>query len=145
MARDEIESAAEEIRIDLVPIHQLEHAWPLVREAISGIVERSRGAWTMHGIASALWQDIMQLWIVWDGGVKAVVGTSIEVEQSGRKTGSVVFCSGADPGRWVHLLGVIEDWARAEGCTRMKNVARKGWAKYLPEYKPTHVVLERDL
>ena len=110
-------------------------ALPAAR-SVGGMLERfATGAW--------------HLWIVWEGGeagsVRAVIGTELYRDVSGMKCCTIRFATGHGASRWTHLLGRIEDWARQEGCVKLDMIARKGWAKHLPEYALTHVFLEKDL
>ncbi len=46
---------------------------------------------------------------------------------------------------WIRFIEGIEKYARAEGQKRVRIIGRKGWARLLPAYKQTAVVLERQL
>ncbi len=109
------------------------------------VVEGMNDRQTMASLLQQIMQGEIQLWAVVDREIKAVVGTEIGEAPSGLVTCCVRFCVGAGFRKWIHLLDVIEDYARANGCHRVETWARKGWAKHLPEYKLTHVLLERDL
>lgn len=45
----------------------------------------------------------------------------------------------------VHLLNVIEDYARAEKCRAVRLIGRKGWSRKLQGYKTMALVMERPL
>jgi hypothetical protein len=47
--------------------------------------------------------------------------------------------------RWLDLIGPIEDFARAEGCSLMRIIGRAGWARVLPAYRLKNVVLEKEI
>jgi hypothetical protein len=40
-------------------------------------------------------------------------------------------------------LDELERYATAQGCNGMRIYGRKGWARKLPDYKMTHVLLEK--
>lgn len=48
---------------------------------------------------------------------------------------------------WYHLIGIIDDYARANGCTSMRLMGRKGWQRKLArrDFKMTGVIMERKL
>jgi hypothetical protein len=46
---------------------------------------------------------------------------------------------------WLGLIGPIEDFARAEGCSTMRIIGRAGWARALPAYQLKNVVLEKEI
>jgi hypothetical protein len=52
---------------------------------------------------------------------------------------------GAGMKQWLHLIEDIEQYARDEGCARMRIEGRRGWQRALPEYQRTGVILERRL
>lgn len=129
-----------------VPMPFLGSIWPDVSSWIIGIVERSEGRWTVETIARQVLEGKWQLWVVWDGeAVKAVIATELYTEDTGLKLARVVFTSGKDAAAWSHLIAELEEWARDEGAAKFEMMARKGWAKHLPAYKMTHVLLEKDL
>lgn len=87
-----------------------------------------------------------QLWLVVDNGaVECVLLTSIADDRL--KTCLVTHCAGRNFHAWVHLFGVVEDWAKAEGCKRIEAKTRPGWERILKRFdlKKTHVVLEKRL
>ena len=45
----------------------------------------------------------------------------------------------------LHLVSLIEDFARAEGCALMRASGRAGWARLLRDYRQPYVVLEKEI
>lgn len=83
------------------------------------------------------------LWIVWDcGKVKAALVTKI-VKPHDTKICILVACGGE--GNWPVLITTIEDYARSEGCAITRIYGRKGWQRVLREYRPTRVILDKEL
>ena len=124
---------------------QIEAAWSMIEGALAGVAERTNGRWTLDGLAMRFLERKWQLWIVWDGRCRAVLGTELHLEMDGSKTCDIKFCTGGHSLEWVHLIAHMELWAQAEGCARLKMLARKGWAKRLPDYHMSHVQLEKAL
>lgn len=54
-------------------------------------------------------------------------------------------CGGAQMHEWKHLRKRIEDYARAEGCTRVLIEGRPGWKRVMSDYEQIAVVLEKRL
>lgn len=54
-------------------------------------------------------------------------------------------CGGERMPEWKHLRRRIEDYARAEGCTRVLVEGRPGWQRIMPDYERVAVVLEKRL
>lgn len=129
-----------------VPPPLLGEIWPRVAERIEAVVQRSGGRWSIPIIAKQLVTGQWQLWVVWNGeAIAAVIATEIYTEDTGMKLARVLFTTGDGAREWVHLLADIEVWALDQGAVRLEMMARKGWAKHLPEYKMSHVLLEKDL
>lgn len=81
------------------------------------------------------------VWLAWDGEkILAAAVTQITGDVC-----EIVACGGSGLRRWQDLIGKLEDYARAEGCTRMRIIGRKGWARRLKDYWSPCVVLERHL
>lgn len=117
----------------------------MVAPLMEAICERSQGRYSVPGMLERFAKGEWILWIVWDGSVRAIVGTELYRDVSGMKCCMIRFATGRQAATWTHLLREIEDWARGEGCQRLDMIARKGWARHLPDYKMTHVVLEKEL
>lgn len=138
-------SSAVEPELAAIPAEHIGEVFPLVRVLIEGVAERSDGRYSVPGMLELFARGTWLLWVVWDGGVRAIVGTEIYHDVSGMRCCMIRFATGREAKGWTHLLAEIEDYARAQGCERLDMLARKGWAKHLPDYKITHVAMEKDL
>lgn len=95
----------------------------------------------------------MQMWVVFDPDAegpsrfKAVWGTELFEGLSGQKVCYIVICGGVDRRKWLHLLDLLEGWARDEGCEKMRIFGRRGWTRDLRErdYKDVASVIEKDI
>lgn len=128
-----------------IPARWLHVFWERVVPDLQRVVDRTRGRWTVETIAEKLLTEQWQLWVVWDGKVAAVLATELFFEASGQKNARAVFVGGREMAKWAHLIGDLEDWARHEGCARFEMIISKGIARHFPDYKLTHVLLEKDL
>lgn len=137
--------SAVEPALQAIPPEHLAAVFPMVQELLEGVAERSNGIWTVPALLRKFATKQWYLWVVWDGSVRGIVATELHIVPSGAAVCSVHFCTGRGAKDWTHLLGVIEDWARANDCVRIDMLARKGWARHLPDYRLTHVQLEKDL
>lgn len=131
--------------LQAIPPQHLGEVFPLVRPLMESVAERSKGRWSVPGMLERIATGDWLLWIVWDGSVRAIVGTELYLDVSGMKCCMIRFATGREASGWTHLLDEIEEFARAEGCGRIDMIARKGWAKHLPAYRMSHVFLEKDL
>lgn len=129
----------------LVPRDMVGDVLHIVAESLISVAERSHGEFDAKVMIERFQRGEWQLWVVWDGALKATLGTELHLTDTGQKQCSVRFCTGSNIDGWGHLIADLETWAKREGCQRLNMWARKGWAKKLPAYKLTHVLLERDL
>lgn len=129
-----------------IPKQYIPRVLPVVEGWLRGIVERSHGALSLEGIVGAWASDRWQLWVInTPSGIKGVMATELHIQNSGRKACSVHFLTGEDSATWLHLVDKLEDWARQQGCGVLDMLARKGWAKRLPDFHMSHVFLEKEL
>ena len=100
---------------------------------------------TVEDYIEAIREKKSQLWIAFDGRVRAAVLTEIALDRL--KTCKVTHGAGDGVKEWLHLFDVIKQWAIANKCKRLVVVARPGWEKMLKSYKlkKSHVVLEGSL
>ena len=132
----------------LIPVRpdELQSVWQALEPWMLKVVDGMNGRHTMAGLVQDILQEELFLWaVVLDRDVRAVVGADVVEAPSGLRSVVIRFCVGKKVNEWVHLLDEVEDWARATGADRIETWARKGWAKHLPDYKMTHVLLEKDL
>ncbi len=129
-----------------IPAEHIAGLWDQILPFVPTIIERSGGRISLDTLADSLLRGDRQMWIVWDGAnVKAVVGTDIGTLPTGLKVCTIQFATGDNSNAWIHLIHEIEDWAVKNGCTKLDMWARKGWQRKLPDYKMTHVMLEKDI
>jgi len=122
-------------------------AYPLVRDLMRKVCARSRGRYSEAEVARKLLSGDWQLWVVWNGAVKAIVVTELYLDVSGIKCCMIRVCTGYGAKDWTHLIADIEQWARVEGCRKLDMLARPGWGELLKPggYRKTHILLEKDL
>jgi hypothetical protein len=64
---------------------------------------------------------------------------------NGDKLCTIVACGGRERARWLALKSALEDFARAEGCRAIRILGRSGWARLLPDYSTTRILLQKEL
>jgi len=84
------------------------------------------------------------LWLAWSDRVEAAATTILTETDAGRVC-VLTACGGRDMKRWLPLLEIIEAYAKAEGCDRLRVFGRKGWQRMLENYCVTNIILERSL
>jgi hypothetical protein len=131
--------------LNLIPRDKIDDVAPLITPHLLSVIERSHGQWTLAGMLDGFKSGAMQLWIIWNGDLTAVGATELAFTQSGDKLCKILFLTGEHSLDWLHLIDELEGWAKIEGCQRMAGHMRKGWAKRLPDYRMTHIYLEKEL
>lgn len=120
--------------------------WPVIEPLVGSVIERSGGRVSIETLMNAVSDGSQHVWAVWDGHeIRALVGAEVGTVPTGLKICTINFATGRDSHEWLHLLDEIEEWARSIGCGKIEMWARKGWQRKLPDYRMTHVLLERDL
>lgn len=108
----------------------------------------------MYGEASPgeLLVDILagkaQLWVAMEGQTRlGVVATAITRTPEGNHL-QIRALGGQNLERWVHLIRVIENWAKGLGCNRVMTLARRGIAAMLKQshnYHSSHELVTKTL
>jgi hypothetical protein len=127
----------------------LETMWPLIVPFLQKAIDHSHDMATIE----ETWDDLMtkrhQLWVVIDDNKK--INTAAVTMLQKYKTGLVqatIAMLGGESGNLKDILELrseLEAWAKTEGCNRIRFFARKGWAKYLPDYKLASYVMSKDI
>ena len=145
--------AAKDLRssnmITAIPSDRIKRLWPEVSPMLYPAVERSHGRWTMEFLLDALRSGQQQLWIVFeaDQPIKGVATTEILVYPN-RKMLGIQYLGGKDLDTWgFSFLEIIEDFAKAAGCSGIEGTARKGFWKWMKEYdyKDAYIVYEKEI
>ncbi len=131
-----------------IPKSKIRSVWPLVHDLIKQGLRHPNRRMDIPSIKKMTMDGDWHMWVIWDNDNKnprAVFFTEIYEEISGLKIGTMRFFSGRDRNDWKQLLSTLEENMRNAGVQRMEIWARRGWLRELPEYKLTHVLLEKDL
>lgn len=113
--------------------------WPHARHLIRAAIERTNLS-DFADIERDILLGKQLLWLAWDGKIHAAAATHLS-----RDVLTVTACSGNQRERWLPLFARIEQYAKDEGCRRVRIFGRRGWERVLDGYRVKHVVLERQL
>ena len=113
--------------------------WPRVGGMVKRAIDRGYTDWNC--VEPNLLDGLWLLWLVWDG--KEIRG--VAVTGLGGGDCEIIACAGHDVRSWIHLIKDIEQYARNEGRKYVSIIGRRGWARVLPDYKQTAVVLRKEL
>jgi hypothetical protein len=118
--------------------------WPHVSDLIHRAIRRTNLSHSQDIDFDVLNGDGL-LWIAWNGRTVEAAATTSLIETDAEKVCVLTACGGENMRRWIDLLGQIEDYAKAEGCSRVRIFGRKGWVRVLERYRIRNVILEKEL
>lgn len=127
----------------------LKTMWPMIAPLLQKAVDHSEGMTTIEETATELVAKNKQLWVIVeeDKHITAVAVTMLQKFRSGLALASIILLGG-ESGNLKDILDLrteFEVWAKTEGCNRVRFYARKGWAKYLPDYKLASYVMSKEI
>lgn len=133
-------------RLICVPPLDIGKVWPMVSAMIEAAYAED-GEMMPPELPEWLGAGKGQLWLSVEGEkIIAALTTSIEPMSHGRRL-RMISCGGDRMDLWKDCHLQIEEFARAEGCDRIRIEGRSGWQRILAPggYKVTRVTLEKRL
>ncbi len=127
-----------------VPPGNLAEVWPKVEPLIREAMRRGNLS-RFSDVVQSLANGDAFLWIACEGEDIVAAAVAAIHATEWRKVCLIVALGGKDRGKWLHFEPEIERWAREQNCSAMRIMGRKGWAKVLPQYRVTRIVLEKEL
>lgn len=118
--------------------------WDEARALLAPALDGSLGRYDSGSVFEELAAGRMQLWCVWEGGMIAAIVTQINIWPTGMKTVRLVAAGGVAMEKWIHMMDIIEAWARHHDCRLLEVGGRAGWRKVLG-WEQTAVELVKDL
>lgn len=132
--------------VDIVCIDpkQVSEIWPHVRSLLQEACRRT-GLNAFADIEAEILAGRSLLWIAWNGStIESAAATVLINSESGRVC-IITVCGGSGIKRWLYLVGQIEDYAKREGCARVRIHGRKGWLRVLDGYEQKYVIMDKEL
>jgi hypothetical protein len=127
-----------------VPPDKAEQAWPLAEKFVLSAIERADFCDSVK-VRDDVLSGMSLLWLAAEGVEVEGAGVTQVVAGANGKVCEIVAWGANSQRRCAPLLTVIHDYARKEGCVSTRLIGRKGWAKALPDYKITALIMERPL
>jgi hypothetical protein len=113
--------------------------WPFVEPFIRKAMARG-GMGDYAKVANDVVRGPDLLWLATDG--KTIDAAGITSISDGTLT--IVACGG-DLSRCGHMIEGFEQFARDEGCTKVRICGRPGWLRRLSGYRTKKVIIEKAL
>lgn len=127
--------------VDPKDVHKI--WWPQARLLIKAAIEQT----DLSDFAD-IERDVLSgdqlLWLAISNHIEAAATTHL-IKTRGKPVLVITACSGTQRERWVSLRHRIENYAKAEGCSRVRIFGRRGWERVLKDYRVEHVILEKAL
>lgn len=121
--------------------------WPYVAPMLAKGFEKVKADDTLESLESLLRAKLALLWIVWDAAEKRITAcaiTRIVITETGKLL-VIAAVAGRDLPRWPAFLSTLENFARVEGCGRIRLSGRPGWKRILADYHEPFITLEKEL
>lgn len=138
-------SSAAEYELLRINPETLGEVWGDVGELMHDVVNAEYTGLTMERLLEDVRTGETELWAIARDKVVALGGTEFKQTPRGERWLEIKFLVGTEMNRWKHVLQSLEDYARHNECIWLETIARKGWAKKLPDYKITSIILRKEL
>ena len=111
---------------------ELDRFWPVAAPLLARGLKHGAGyRWTLPALRRSIAENRRYLWLTWPGADCAVI-TQIE-EYPAAKVLQILWVCGRLPRSWRSILGTLERWAEAKGCSEVETGGRFGWERQLAE------------
>lgn len=115
-----------------VPAEYIESVWPKIEEYLNGAAKYTYGRFTIEDIKQGLYTKDQQLWIAYDDETEEAYGAVVTqiLTYPRMKTLVMHFTGGIELPRWKNqMLGLLQQFARDNGCVVIESYGRDGWEK----------------
>lgn len=134
-------SSAELVCVDPQRIREI---WPHVSPLLRAACCRT-GLNAFSDIEADILAGRSLLWVAWNGRAVESAAATILINSEIGRVCIITVCGGSGMERWLALIGQIEDYARDEGCARVRIYGRKGWLRVLDGYQQKYVIMDKEL
>jgi hypothetical protein len=135
-------------QISYVPPQDVGLIWKQVEPLLDKPLEIDGYAYKSKDIFDSIINQKMQLWISWNvknKNVEAAIITEI-IQYPQFRSCRYFLAGGNNMKSWFNLMKEqIELWSIKNKCQRIELVGRKGWVKWLKDYKQKHIILMKEL
>jgi hypothetical protein len=134
-------------QISYVPPEDVGLIWKQIEPLLLKPLEIDGFAYMPKDIFDSILKKKMQLWISWNGKtnvVEAAIVTEI-IDYPRLRSCRYFLAGGTNMKSWFNpMKEQIELWAIQNNCQRIELVGRKGWVKWLKDYKQKHIILMKE-
>lgn len=143
-------SGAERVLTELRLVEIGPNDLPAVWKAIEPLIERgcaySGGALDPQSVVDGVLTGRAKLIALADEReINSVMALQVVAMPTGQRVLEVILVGGRDVEAWAPFEPQLDAIGLAEGCEKVRTMGRKGWARRLPHWRLSAIVLERDL
>lgn len=132
------------VELCCVPPDGVPTLWPHVAHLIRRAMARGRMGRFADVEADVLGSNAW-LWLAIENSVVLAAAVTKVTQEDGERLCTIVACAGHDWTKFGRLIGGLEDYARAEGCSAVEFCGRPGWMRRLPDYRVTKIVMRKQI
>jgi len=141
-------SSSAELEAKLCPSAMVVPLLPRLMPLLEAAVPRGAGRLSPEKVLTDAIHGRVQLWLVGaEGeGIVGVLATELIVFPTGRRVCVAFVWSGVSPRKAMHLLsGVLEPWAREQGCHEVQITGGRGWGRLCRDYSEAFRTFTKEL
>ena len=132
-------------QITTVDPASVDTVWPFVRKYLQeGVLACGEDLDEAFTIAAAK-SGQLQIWAVSQGDFVIAAMTSRFWPSRTGMVCHLVVGGGTQMDNWFHLCAQVEEYAKANGCVKVRVAGRNGWERKLTQYRRVGVILEREI
>lgn len=130
-----------------VGYNDLPKAWEQIGPMVDKACAESFGAFDPPAVVDGMrsGEYIMLAIVSAEMRVVSVLVCSIGALPTGVLVFEVLLCGGEGMSEWLPFEHLMDEFARARGCQRVRSIGRKSLARKLPHWKMIGVMLEREI
>ncbi len=133
------------VELRLMSAHEVPFIWNEAGPLLEPAVARGDGNYDIYDVYKALVDGRMQLWTASAGGTVIAVMVSHIVDYPRKRVCALPWIGGQARARWWHFMPQVELWARAKGCVALEGWPRKGFTRFLTDWRTVYTVMRKDL
>jgi hypothetical protein len=141
-------AATDGVKLHYLTPQTLQKAWVEIEPWLIRACDETLGEWSVKTVVNGFLAGKLMIWVLYDHDAQKCVGAGATANlqnEGGAKRIEVVVFAAAEMHRWLDTLSEIERYGKECGCSSIRVVGRKGWAKKLSDYKLSRIVLEKAL
>lgn len=117
----------------------------MVGEQFASVLRDYPSDMTLESLEHDVLRGMQLLWIGWDGFKIVAAGTTELIQTPAHKICSITAAFGVNTRLWDKFIPMVDEYARNEGCSRLRVAGREGWKRVLKGFEEPWIVLERKL